>query len=434
MSRDQRRRSNQAGLVSVPVASALPRNGHVSWRPRTEADLQAAVDSGLLAETHYLDMKQMIGSSEAERKNIARHLASLGIHGGSLVVGIAEDSTQRAWLLAPQPLHGLPERVDQLAAHLIDPPLFISLTEIPSGSDPSKGYLIIEVPPSSRAPHMVEGRYYGRGERTRQQLSDAEVTRLHSSRIPVDAIGHELLDAEFKRDPVSDEDRVNGHLYLIAQPLSAPPQVARGLIAGGQISLMGVMQDPAEDIGSCRMAPPRPTAAQDFIRRSQGAAMSSYAVGRAGSINPNASAPENDLLDIEFHEDGGIRVLMGRMTTFWGPADAEGVICDQLAVAYPRRLVAWAARLGEACSYRGAWVLGVHADRLRGLMSSAFVNDPYGGLGAVHSDDNTYREVTTAQHLELEEAPAQVAERLVGRLVRGLGTDHLYEPALGSLL
>jgi hypothetical protein len=52
------------------------------WYPQSEADIQRAIDDGLLSETHYLDCKRQVGASQGERKETARDLASFAIDGG----------------------------------------------------------------------------------------------------------------------------------------------------------------------------------------------------------------------------------------------------------------------------------------------------------------------------------------------------------------
>ena len=54
----------------------------------------------------------------------------------------------------------------------------IRTTEIESTAQPSRGYLVVHVPASVRAPHMADGRYYGRGDKTNRLLSNTEVVRL----------------------------------------------------------------------------------------------------------------------------------------------------------------------------------------------------------------------------------------------------------------
>lgn len=135
------------------------------------------------------------------------------------------------------------------------------------------------------------------------------------------------------------------------------------------------------------------------------------------------------MLDIEFREDGGLRVLAGRMTDVWASRQEE-IIADGPAVAYAVRLAGWAATLGELVGYRGAWVLGFCGDRLRGLQSHMYLEGSWGDSQTYDADD--YRAVTTATHLEMLDRPEIVADRLVGRLVRGLGTWGVYGNFLGG--
>lgn len=131
-------------------------NGQGRWQPETEADIRVCIHDGTLQESHYLDMKREVGENPKKRKETAADLASFALDGGALLIGVAEDKENRAWELAPQPLHGLAERVEQVAATAVDPALFVVTQEIPSEADPTTGYLLVEVPESPSAPHMVE--------------------------------------------------------------------------------------------------------------------------------------------------------------------------------------------------------------------------------------------------------------------------------------
>jgi hypothetical protein len=62
-------------------------------------------------------------------------------------------------------------------------------------------------------------------------------------------------------------------------------------------------------------------------------------------------------------------------------------------------------------------------------MSSVFHDPGQWGDGPTF-DAPKYREVTTATHLEIAQQPEAVAERLVGRMVRALGTQGRYGSAL----
>lgn len=176
------------------------------WTPTTENDLQRALDEGLLEETHYLDLKREIPSGSRANKELARDMAQFAIDGGVLVVGV-EEVKDHPPELRPQPIAGLSERVEQIARTAIDPPLAVSTTAIPSGDSPGVGYLLIHVPASAQAPHMVDGTYHGRGDKTRHRLSDAEVRRLHDARATRGSLARQELAKYIGRDPVPAEHR-----------------------------------------------------------------------------------------------------------------------------------------------------------------------------------------------------------------------------------
>jgi hypothetical protein len=77
---------------------------------------------------------------------------------------------------------------------------------------------------------MVDGVYYGRGEKKRIRLTDPQVLRYHAQRRSAEEQTLGLLDEEIARDPIPVEAHRRGHLYLVARPLTAPRAVARSLV------------------------------------------------------------------------------------------------------------------------------------------------------------------------------------------------------------
>ena len=161
--------------------------------------------------------------------------------------------------------------------------------------------------------------------------------------------------------------------------------------------------------------------------RARGVALSSSALvpGRSLAPSENTEGPDDGgLLDIELRDDGGIRVLVGRMTMTTNRPYGDGsrqIVLDGLAVAYARYLISWALEISERTGWHGSWMLGLHADRLRGLSSYLY----HGRLitGRVPAFDvDAYQEVTVALHLEMTQNPHAVAYRLAGRLTEALGT------------
>lgn len=396
------------------------------WSPKSEKEIRAAADSGVIGESHHIDVKRETGNSANARKETAKDLASFGIDGGALLIGVEEDKPNRNFSLAPQPLDGLIEKIDQIAAMAIDPPLTVISIEIVSEADPRTGYVLVHIPPSPIAPHMVDGRYYARAERTRRILSDAEILRLHTQRESLEAQADRLLDIEIKRDPVESARKL-GHLYLVAQPVSAPRRLAHELVRRDADAVYELVLHTPLALSSERIADLEPSPAGHATThaiRANGVALCSDALGGAGrtlAAHDGHPAPDNGrLLDIEIREDGGVRILVGKMTAPISPTGTDALaVMEGLAVAYAHRLINWAIKIGERTGWRGSWILGLHGDGLRGLGSYLFRPN----LGYIPKfDEPDFREITTASHLEMVQRPGGVAYRLVGRLTESLGT------------
>jgi len=75
--------------------------GTARWTPKTESDLQDAINSGIIEETHHLDVKQALDTTKADNRELAPDLASFAVDGGTLVIGLAEDETNGTFTLAP---------------------------------------------------------------------------------------------------------------------------------------------------------------------------------------------------------------------------------------------------------------------------------------------------------------------------------------------
>lgn len=100
----------------------------MSWPPTTEAEHESAPASGLLEESHTLDIKKSPpGPGAGGTRYLAVDLASFAIDGGYLVYGVEEDQHGRAHALTSFLTARFPERIDQVAlSGRIDPTLAIT--------------------------------------------------------------------------------------------------------------------------------------------------------------------------------------------------------------------------------------------------------------------------------------------------------------------
>jgi hypothetical protein len=92
---------------------------------------------------------------------LAQDLASLAVDSGLLVIGI-EDHDSHAGKVCGVELARLADRVDQVARDKVHPSLVVRSQEVPDPARPGWGCLLVHVPGSPEAPHMVDYVYYGR--------------------------------------------------------------------------------------------------------------------------------------------------------------------------------------------------------------------------------------------------------------------------------
>ena len=425
---------------TIYLSSDLPRVPLVS-----EDDLRWAVGQGLLEESHFLDLKREVKSGKGENRELARDLASFAIDSGTLLVGVDEraDGTLE---FAPQPLAGLPERIERVAIMVPDPPLVVVTHRIPSNGDPTTGYLIVHVPASPTAPHMVDNRYLGRGDKTKRYLSDAEVLRLHERRRSAEADAVALLEAEFARDPVPAEIRRQAHLFLLAEPLTARPGMLLHLTDGDgwQQRLLtfahergrGPEVQEALAAGKIEGFSPDLGTMQDQHRRPGGAALTSYALAQGRVLRTGRHDPET-VAELEVYEDGGLRIFMSRLSDHLphsqselGPEDQ--VLFDAALVVYARRLVALVLGAAEEGGYFGNWALGTGATGLRGCYSYRQTENWLSASSGPRYSEDVYRRATVASYAELKSRPGEIADRLVGQLLRAFGTWQVYAVAFAD--
>jgi hypothetical protein len=133
--------------------------------PATEQEILAAIEAGDLIENASFEAKGAL-PAKGKSKDLAIDVAAKASDGGTLLYGVGEDENRRPSVAQPFCLAGVRERVDQIVRTSISEPSDVQVREIPTDDDPGLGYLVVVVPPSPRAPHMVtvgkEYRYYGR--------------------------------------------------------------------------------------------------------------------------------------------------------------------------------------------------------------------------------------------------------------------------------
>lgn len=401
------------------------------WTPKTWADIVEAAAGGLLDESPWVDLKQELPAGKRTvNTDLAQDLAAFGVDGGMLVVGI-EDRDSHAGKVLGVALAGLADRVDQVARAKVQPPLTVRSYEIPDPDRPGWGCLLVLVPPSPDAPHMVDFVYYGRGDRANHKLSDEQVRDVIESR----RRGRADISAELKRmaddDPFPADRRKEGHLYVLVQPETAPEEALVELLGRPDApgSLQAIATRTIQGRGLPAVFDPDIRQFLGRVRRAEGLALTSYDV-------EDGPRSEYGMVELVVREDGGVRLTCGRGTDaarvgYNDPDQTQRVIFATIVLGLTYSAVAFAGLLAdEHVAYQGQWRLGVRMDRLLGVVPADRLSGggfPFNQPGNAYSRDE-YERVTTAYTEDLVTDPHAVTERLVAPLLRGLGIAPLYLP------
>lgn len=208
--------------VGVSVTSLRDHFAMV-WIPRTADALLEALRNGTLPhESAYYEYKKQLPHS-TKNVDIAIDVSAMTVDGGLIIYGVEEDKEACTFSMAPVPLQGIQERIGStVAANVQEVPILEVNLLRASEEDTSNGYVVVDVPPSLRAPHMVEvkneHRYYGRHPAGNRRLGEAEVARLYARREAVERDAQKAVDEAIAVAPIGASPR-RGDLHLVARPI-----------------------------------------------------------------------------------------------------------------------------------------------------------------------------------------------------------------------
>ena len=156
---------------------------------------------------------------------------------------------------------------------------------------------------------MVDYVYYGRGDKANIRLSDDQVRSILADRARAQKNILDDLRQMAEDDPLPEDDRKNGHIYVLAQPEAAPNEVLVDFL--GRADLGQVVNQVLQQIRVARGGSSfQPELAQlGFpITRAEGKALTTTPGG--------AEIYDDGMIDLLLREDGGIRLICGRGTGF----------------------------------------------------------------------------------------------------------------------
>ena len=385
------------------------------WIPGSADELRAAVFDGIVEESSQLDFKKALPDKKGNA-DIAVDIAAMTVDGGVLIYGVGEDEHGRPNDMVGVELAGARERIDQVARTSIQEEPVLRITALPLNDDPARGYLIVAVPPSPRAPHQVvssgkyQYRYYGRGATGNRILTEADVARLYARR-DVWSFDRrvELLDviesAPFDRTPglaflhafvrpvVVDDERWSR--AESAQKHELQPQMIQAARGANQ----GLHYDPA-------------IAGASAWKR-QGADVWRLETGAGGTAD--------DAVRCDLSFSGSGRLFCGRagarLEPRYGESQGQLVIFEQIVAGNLASFFAMLNTFYEADGYVGPVDIGIALTRIAGARALSIAQGG-GNPGADYPDSDYLTDLRVTAH-ELGD-PRELTRRALGRFFDAL--------------
>jgi hypothetical protein len=346
------------------------------WIPSGVEEIESAIARGDLEETSSFDGKEALPATKKQNSSLAVDVAAMSTAGGVLLYGVGEDADDRLTVRAPLELTGTADRVAMIVQTSIAEVPHIELRTYELPDNPTKGYLLAMVPPSSRAPHQVtvgdDRRFYGRGAKGNRRLTEQEVALLYARRQQQEINLGVRLEQVIRTCPYESESPDDGCVYAFAEPVPLDQGSWDAAIehAGGLEALQRRLGDAAR----------RPTTTIDFDP-SFGSLAYWHRVGAdAWRMSSQPEDPPRDdfikfLSDITFNIDGRSVLFAGnaarRVSDRIGQPDSEGrkYLFERTIAGNLAAFFASVATLLAEANHFGAVDLGVAVTNLDGAVS-----------------------------------------------------------------
>jgi hypothetical protein len=385
------------------------------WIPKTEKEITEAAANRTLEETVTFEGKREISNKSVD---IATDLSAFAnSSGGVLIYGLAEDTDRKLTVLNPIKLKGERERIDQIVRTCVDEVPFLKTSAIETQNDPSIGYLVVVVPPSERAPHMVivkgEKRFYGRGDTGNYVLSQAEVARLYERRRVTEASIRPLLEAVIGEAPVADNERF-AHLHIVAKPVLSDDNLLDDALSAGQNHKV-LLNEVLNQVGSSGIykdgyVPDIGPPGSGWIRRPEGF-----------RGNCQYERAEDMGVHFQFNLDGSAYFFSGRAAEAHREGQPKSFF-SSIVAGSTTKFLAVLGELYDRATYFGMVDVGLAVTGLHGCVPE-IPRDPFRDLPKFSGSG--YQKTARSSAMLLKEDPRNLAARLIMPLVDAVsqGTD-----------
>lgn len=390
------------------------------WSPQSWDDLKMAATAGLLNETDWVELKKDVPASSPESNlELARDLASLAIEGGVLVIGVVDRQGKAGDIVGVENVEALADRVEKVARSTVHPPLSLRPVRLvdPADEQHRRGCLLVAVPSSPDAPHMVDGHYWGRSSAGKVVLPDGQVRRLLDER-QVDAQRAEgRLRAWMESPPLNSTD--DGRLYFVAAPQFVRPDRMTALLYQGDSALANMIQQAAD---ACERSGHYLSIASATNYRRGGRSEGYTTADRLGG-DP---VQEGSLIRVEVRDDGEVDCLFGRSTARDG---TDRLMSFAETLEHVDQALKLTQLLGDRIAYQGSWDIRVTITETAGAHESSLVLG--GAVGAMWEAD-TYDAAMKSTQARLEHDSGAVLRELLVPLARALRVERHHRGRIGA--
>lgn len=390
------------------------------WMPKSAEEVERAVRAGEVEEGPSFDAKRELPTTPKKNGEVAKDVAAMATDGGVILYGVDEDEDDRPTILSPIELVGAAERVALIVSTSIAEVPHIETRPLPCADDPLKGYLLVIVPQSPRAPHQVtvgkDLRFYGRHDKTNRILTEADVARLYERRGRWQRDREMTLATVIANSPYEPRE-TPAFVYAFAEPVVPDQSLWQRAerAVGDRRQLQRELSEALNRAVPFGYGPTLRSNGHQWMR--QGA--------DAWRISTSPYEPAKNpskLAELEINVDGRARTFNGRGSA----ALQEGTqtIFEELIAGTTAGLLALTAALYERAGYHGHVDVGVAITGLKGAHGG-------GSRGRFGFEGHAYaaeRFTNTARVSAAELAFVQDRTRdLLGRFFEASGGDG-YDP------
>lgn len=401
------------------------------WSPATAADLMAAIDAGALPhEAAAFEVKSQLPASKANR-DIAVDVSAMSTEGGVIIYGVLEDKEAMTFIATPVELAGIKDRISDVVTANVRERIEFDVRLLPLEGDVARGFVVVDVPASPRAPHMVETkgefRFYGRVPGGNVVLTEAQIALLYERRREVEREAERALAEAIAQAPLSAAPGMRGDLHLVARPLLSDKGVRRRAWTGDDGPELGAAVANARD--ALRFKPPWDPNFGDILSGGQNlVTLDGFALLNPPIVRAEERV-ERYVSRVEVLDEGTCRYFRAAVAEQREDV-GQFVVRDTSVAQIAAHFSFMAGRLLGAGGYHGPVELSVAIIGAKGAVSAEWFGGvrtpPLGAYPAIPFDD--YRDRLRVQASRLADEPCDVAAALLSRLLRALRPRYFPDP------